>query len=102
MKIIFINNLIITTASATGIFYLDKFDSCGYQLQLYTFCKKCWKNISEMKLSKYNISNWLPQLCFQNYPLGLENLSIAEKVIIVRAYPVVTILKLRPNNRFNP
>ena len=42
------------------------------------------------------------QLYCQNYPLALENLSIVEDAVIAKAHPVVTILKLRPNNRFNP
>lgn len=32
----------------------------------------------------------------------LENLSIAEKVVVARAHLIVTILKLKPNNKFNP
>ena len=35
-------------------------------------------------------------------PFGVGNLSIAEEAVITRAHPVVTILKLRPNNRCNP
>ena len=42
------------------------------------------------------------QLCCQNYLLALENVSITEETILVRVYLVVTILKLKPNNRFNP
>ena len=44
----------------------------------------------------------MSQLCCQDYPLELENLNIAEEVVIGKAHPVVTILKLYLNNRFNP
>ena len=44
----------------------------------------------------------MPKFCCQNYSSVLENLSIAEEAIIARAHFIVTILKLRPNNRFNP
>lgn len=102
LKIIPTDNSMIATVSATTIFYLNQFDSCRYQPQLYIFCKKCWKNISEKKSPKYRIFHKLPQLCSQNYFLALENLSIAQKIIIARAHLIITILKLRPNNKFNP
>ena len=102
LKIIPKDNPVVATASATGCLSLDQFDSCGCLSQSYTFCKECWKRITEGKPPKYSISNGMPQLCCQNYPSALENLSIAEEAVIARAHPVVTILKLRPNNRFNP
>lgn len=102
LKIIPKDNPMVATASATGYLSLDQFDSCECLSQSYTFCKECWKRITEGKLPKYSISNGMSQLCCQNYPLALENLSIAEEAVIARAHPVVTILKLRPNNRFNP
>lgn len=40
------------------------------------------------------------QLCYHNYSSVLENLSIAEEAIIAKAHLVVTILKLKVNNRF--
>lgn len=42
------------------------------------------------------------QLCFQYYPIPLEDLTSAEKVVIVKALLIITILKLRPNNNFKP
>lgn len=32
----------------------------------------------------------------------LDGFTTTEKVVIARAHPVVTILKLKPNNKFNP
>lgn len=101
LKIIPTNNPVVATASTTGIFCLYQFHSSKSQLQSYIFGKKCWKNINKEKLLKYNISNRLSQLCCQNYPLALENLSISKKTVIAETHPVVTILKLGPNNRFN-
>ncbi|MCJ1350012.1 hypothetical protein MMC31_008255, partial [Peltigera leucophlebia] len=88
LKIIPKDNPVVTTASATGFFSLDQFDSCGCSSQSYTFCKECWKRITEGKSPKYSISNGMPQLCCQNYPSALENLSIAEEAVIARAHPV--------------
>ena len=102
LKIIPKDKPVVATASATGFLSLDKFDSYGCSSQSYIFFKECWKCITEEKPPKYSISNGMPQLCCQNYPSALENLSIAEEAVIARAHPVVTILKLRPNNRFNP
>ena len=102
LKIILKDNPVVTTTSVNRIFCLDQFDYCGCLSQSYIICKKCWKRITEEKLPKYNIFNGMSQLCCQNYPPVLENLSIAEEVVIARAHPVVTILKSRPNNRFHP
>ncbi len=44
----------------------------------------------------------MPQLCCQHYLSMLEGLTSAEEAVIAQAYPVITILKLRPNNTFNP
>lgn len=96
------DNPLVTIASTTGIICFDQFNSCGCSFQLYIFCKKCWKGITERKSPKYSISNGISQLYYQNYLLALENLNIAKEAIITRTYPIVTILKLRQNDRFNP
>ena len=44
----------------------------------------------------------MPQLYCQYYPSFLEDLTSIEEAVIAKAHPVVTILKLRPNNSFNP
>ncbi len=41
-------------------------------------------------------------MCCQYYPVLLEHLTSAEEAVIARAHLVVTILKLKPNNNFNP
>lgn len=102
LKIIPKNSHVVAITSANGIFCLDQFDSCRYLSLLYIFCKEYWKRITEEKQPKYSISNRISQFCCQNYPSALENLSIAEEVIIAKAHPIVTILKLKPNYRFNP
>lgn len=101
LKIISKDNLIVAIASAIGFLCLDQFDSYKYLSQLYTFYKEYWKCIIKGKPLKYNIFNKIFQLCCQNYFLLLENLSIAKTAVITRAYLVVIILKLKPNNIFN-
>ncbi len=44
----------------------------------------------------------MPKLYCQYFPPLLEDLISAEEAIIARAHPVVIILKLRPNDSFNP
>lgn len=41
------------------------------------------------------------QLYCQTYYLALKNPNIAKEPVIIRVYFVITILKLRPNNRLN-
>ena len=101
LKIIPKENPVVAIAFATSCLSLNQFDSCGGLSQSYKFCKECWKRITEGKPLKYSISNGISQFYCQNYPSALENLSIADKVVIARAHLVVTILKLRPNNTFN-
>lgn len=43
----------------------------------------------------------MPQLYCQNYLVVLENFNIAKKTIIARAHSIITILKLKLNNKFN-
>ena len=96
------DNPVIATASTNDIFCLDQFDSCRYLSQSYIFSKKCWKRITERKSLKYSIFNRISQLCYQNYLSAIENSSIVKEAVIARTHPVVTIWKLKPNNRFNP
>lgn len=51
---------------------------------------------------KFGISNMISQLCCQYYLALLEHLISVEKAVITRTHLVVTVLKLRPNNSFNP
>lgn len=53
-------------------------------------------------LPKYGISNKMPHLSCQYYPSQLDGLTTAEKAVIVNAHSIVTILKQRPNRKFNP
>lgn len=43
----------------------------------------------------------MPQKYCQDYPGPLDSLTFTEEAIITRAHLVITILKLRSNNRFN-
>lgn len=43
----------------------------------------------------------MSQLYYQHYFQELNSLKFTEKVIIIGAHPVITSLKLKPNNKFN-
>ncbi len=86
----------------TYILHCYDLDVCGCCSGSFNFCHDCWTYISGGKEPKFGISNKMPKLCCQYYPASLEDLTSAEEAVIARAHLVVTILKLRPNNSFNP
>lgn len=98
----FENNSILLTAFDTNIKYLHNLDCCDHDFESFDFCCKYCQYIKDGKLLKYGISNKMPHLYSQHYPLQLDGLTTVEEVMIVGVYHVVTILKLRPNGKFNP
>lgn len=98
----FENDPILLAAFDTNIIYLHNLDRCGHDSEFFDFCQECWRYIRDGELPKYGISNKMSRLYCQHYPPQLHGLTTAEEVVIARAHPVVTILKLRPNEKFNP
>lgn len=52
-------------------------------------------------MPKFDSSNKMSQLYYQHYLSQLDGLTIAKEVVIIRAYSIVTILKLKANKKFN-
>ncbi len=96
------NNAVLMATFETHIFHCYDLDICGCCSGSFNFCHDCWTYISKSREPKFSISNKISQLCCQYYPVLLEDLTSAEEAVIARAYLVITILKLRPNNSFNP
>ncbi len=96
------NNVVLMAAFETNILHCCIFDVCDCCSGSFNFCHDCWTCVSGGREPKFGISSKMPKLCCQYYPAPLEDLTSAEEVVIARAHPVVTILKLRPNNSFNP
>ena len=69
--------------------------------RFFKFCYTCWTFVGQGKLPRFGTSNKIPQIYCQDYLEPLISLISANKAIIVRTHLVVTILKLRPNNKFN-
>lgn len=96
------NDPIVMAAFDTDILHCHDLDHCGRLSNSFKFCHDCWNHVSKGEPPKFGVSNKMPQLYCQHYPKPLEDLTSAEEAVIARAHPVVTILKLRPNNSFNP
>ncbi len=96
------NDVVLMAAFETHIFHYCNLDVCGCCSGSLNFCHNCWTCISGDRKPKFGISNKMPKLCCQYYSVLLEDLKSAEKAVIVRAYLVVTIMKLKPNDSFNP
>ena len=101
LKSISNNNAVLMTIFETYILYCYNLDVCGCCSESFNFCHNCWTCVSGSKKPKFGISNKMPQLYCHYYPAFLEDLISAEKVVIARAHPVVTILKLKLNNNIN-
>ena len=89
-------------AFETYILHCCDLDVCSYCSGFFNFCYDCWTCVSGDRKPKFGISNKMPKLYYQYYLASLEDFTSAEEVVIVRTHPVVTILKLKPNNSFNP
>ncbi len=90
------------TAFETHILHhcdLDIYDCYSGSFNFYHDCKTC---VSGGREPKFDISNKMSKLYCKYNLTPLEDLTSAEEVVIARAYLVVTILKLKPNNSFNP
>ncbi len=86
----------------THILHCYDLDVCGCCSGSFNFCHDYWTCVSGGREPKFRISNKMPKLCCQYYLAPLEDLISAEEAVIARAHPVVTILKLRLNDSFNP
>ncbi len=95
------NEPILMAALEMNILHYCDLDICSCS-ETFNFCHDCWNQISGGSKPKFGISNKMPQLYCQHYPSMLEGLKSAEEAVIAQAHPVITILKLRPNNTFNP
>ncbi len=96
------NDAVLMAVFETHIFHYCNLDVCGCCSGSFNFCHNCWTYVSGSREPKFGISNKMSKLCCQYYPTLLEDLTSTKKAVIAKGYPVVTILKLKPNNNFNP
>lgn len=102
LEIFFNKNANIMAVLETNILYCCDLDICSCCAITFNFCHNCWTHVNRGKERKFSISNKILQLYCQHYYGPLEGLTSDEKVVISRADPVIIILKLKPNNSFNP
>ena len=77
-------------------------DSCGIFKDGIYHCFIYRKLVLLGNRLKFGILNGLPHVDCQSYPPVLADHSMAKEAIIVCAHPVISILKLRPSETFNP
>ena len=90
------------TAFEIYILYYYNLDICSYCSGSLSFCHDYWIGVNKDKKPKFCIFNKMLKLYYQYYFVPLQNLTSAKEAVITRAHPIVTILKLRSNNSFNP
>lgn len=60
------------------------------------FCKSCYGMVVEKKIPKFGSANCINVSLCQKYPDVLNDLTAVEEVVIARAHPIMSIIKLRP------
>lgn len=95
------NSFVVIATFNTDILHCHQLDCYGCLNGSFKFYSTYWTSVSQGKLPKFGISNKMLQIYCQDY-LGLLNgFTSAEKAVIAKTHSVITILKLRPNNKFN-
>ena len=102
LEIFLDSDAVILSTFKTNIICYSSLDICGCCFETFNFGHEYWTHVSGGQEPKFGIYNKISQLCCQHYADLLEGLTSTKKVVIARTHLVVSILKLRPNNRFNP
>ena len=64
----------------------------------FLFCKSYFRYIKKLKSLKFSTINIINICICQDYPDVLKEFMLVKKAIIARAYLIISIFKLRPNN----
>lgn len=86
----------------TNILYYNNFDVCDYCSRSFNICYDCQTYINRGRKPILSVSNKMSQLYYQYYLVSLKDFTSIEEVVITRVYLVITILKSKINNSFNP
>lgn len=89
------------TTFKTNILHYHDLDICCCCSRSMNICYDYWTAINGGREPKFSISNKILQRCCQCYLALLESFIFVKKAVITIEYPVIIILKLRPNNSFN-
>jgi hypothetical protein len=77
-------------------------DSCVLVDNYYLFCHFCYTAIQYGCPPKYSILNDINVTFCQHYPNILDDLTLTKEYLIIRCYPIISILKLYPNGSSTP
>lgn len=78
-------------------FTASNLDQYGHVCGNFLFCKSYFRYIKELKSHKFGVTNIIDVCTYQDYLDVLKELILVKKAVIVCAYPIISILKLRPN-----
>ncbi len=86
----------------SGLLVISDVNSCSTFADNIRLCPTYCRSLLHGNRPKFGILNGLPRIECQSYPPVLADLSLAEEAAIACAHPIVSILKLRPSEAFNP
>ena len=73
-------------------------DSCGHICEHFLFCKSCVNDIGKPKLPQFGSMNKIDIYTCHSYLAVFQDLMLVEKAVIIRAYLIITIIKLRASS----
>lgn len=82
----------------TAVIVKDNLNYYKYTDNSSYFYKSCYSIIFETKIPKFGSTNYINVSSYQKYSNVFSNLTFVKKVFITCAYPVMSIIQLRPNS----
>ena len=71
------------------------FDQYEHVRDNFLFCKSCFQHIKELKFLKFGATNIINICAYQDYLVVFKEFTLVEEAVIICAYPIIFILKLK-------
>ncbi len=86
----------------SGLLVISDVDSCSISANDIHLCPIYYRSLLCRNRPKFGILNGLPCIKHQSYLPVLADFFLVKEAAIACAYPIVSIMKLRPFEAFNP
>ncbi len=90
-------DLIFQKGISSNTFSEKGLDTCGQNSDHFYFCQSCVNDIQKSKPLQFGCINGINTYTCHSYPESLKDLTLVEEAVIARAYPIISIIKLRPS-----
>ncbi len=90
-------DLIFQKGISSNAFSEEGLDTCRQNGDHFYFCQSYVNDIQKSKPPRFGSINDINTYTCHSYPELLKDLTLVEKVVIARAHPIISIIKLRPS-----